>query len=57
MLLACFKEVGLQSDFHANLEHDLVGANARARRIDERRAKEFPTEALNLPAIRIHCDG
>jgi uncharacterized protein len=42
--LAFFKEVGQQSDFQAVLEHDLVGANARARRIDDRRAKENPTE-------------
>src|SRR6266511_975219 len=51
--LAFFKEVGQQSDFHACLEHDFVGANARARRIDERRAKEFPAEALKRPAMRI----
>jgi hypothetical protein len=35
------------------LEHDFVGANARTRRIDERRAKEFPAEALKRPATRI----
>ena len=51
--LAFFKEVGQQSDFQACLEHDLVGANARARRIDEQRAKEFPAEALKRPATRI----
>ncbi|MBI2924950.1 MAG: DUF499 domain-containing protein [Verrucomicrobia bacterium] len=51
--LAFFKEVGQQSDFQACLEHDFVGANARARRIDERRAKEFPAEALKRPAMRI----
>ena len=51
--LAFFKEVGQQSDFQACLEHDFVGANARARRIDERRAKEFPAEALKRPATRI----
>ena len=28
--LAFFKEVGQQADFQAVLEHDLVGANARA---------------------------
>ena len=38
--LAFFKEVGQQADFQAVLEHDLVGANARAKRIDDRRAKE-----------------
>ena len=51
--LAFFKEVGQQADFQACLEHDFVGANARARRIDERRAKEFPAEALKRPAMRI----
>jgi hypothetical protein len=51
--LAFFKEVGQQSDFQACLEHDFVGANARTRRIDERRAKEFPAEALKRPATRI----
>ena len=51
--LAFFKEVGQQADFQAVFEHDLIGANARARRIDERRAKEFPAEALKRPASRI----
>src|SRR5439155_10972744 len=51
--LAFFKEVGQQSDFQACLEHDFVGANARARRIDDRPAKEFPAEALKRPAMRI----
>jgi hypothetical protein len=51
--LAFFKEVGQQADFQAVLEHDLIGANSRARRIDERRAKEFPAEALKRPATRI----
>ena len=51
--LAFFKEVGQQSDFQAVLEHDLVGANARARRIDERRAKESPLESLRRPAVRL----
>jgi hypothetical protein len=51
--LAFFKEVGQQSDFQAVLEHDLVGANARSRRVDERRAKENPTEAIRRPATRL----
>ncbi len=51
--LSFFKEVGQQADFQACLEHDFVGANARARRIDERRAKEFPAEAIKRPATRI----
>ena len=32
--LAFFKEVGQQADFQAVFEHDFVGANARARRLD-----------------------
>lgn len=51
--LAFFKEVGQQADFQAVLEHDLIGANARARRIDERRAKEVPAEAGRRPASRL----
>jgi hypothetical protein len=51
--LAFFKEVGQQADFQAVLEHDLVGANARARRVDERRAKEIPAEATKRPAMRL----
>jgi len=51
--LAFFKEVGQQADFQAVLEHDLIGANARARRIDNRRAKENPSEALRRPATRL----
>ena len=51
--LAFFKEVGQQADFQAVLEHDLVGANARARRIDDRRAKETPAEAGKRHASRL----
>ncbi len=51
--LAFFKEVGQQADFQAVLEHDFIGANARARRIDERRAKENSAESLRKPAIRV----
>ncbi len=50
---AFFKEVGQQADFQAVLEHDLIGANARARRIDERRAKEVPAEVGKRPAARL----
>jgi hypothetical protein len=51
--LAFFKEVGQQADFQAVMEHDLVGANARAPRIDNRRAKENPAEAFRRPATRL----
>lgn len=50
---AFFKEVGQREDMRAVLEHDLTGANARARQIDERRAKEVPSEALKRPAVRL----
>ena len=51
--LAFFKEVGQQSDFQAVLEHDFIGSNSRAQRVDERRAKEIPTEAIKRPAMRV----
>ena len=51
--LAFFKEVGGQADFQAVLEHDFTGANARARRIDDRRAKENPADAVHRPAMRL----
>jgi hypothetical protein len=51
--LAFFKEVGQQADYQAVLEHDLTGANARARRIDNRRAKETPAETGKRPATRL----
>lgn len=50
---AFFKEVGQQADFQAVLEHDLIGANARARRIDDRRARENPQEAGRRNATRL----
>ena len=51
--LGFFKEVGQQSDFQAVLEHDLIGVNARAKRIDARRAKENPAEIGKNPATRV----
>ena len=51
--LAFFKEVGQKEDFQPVLEHDLIGANARARRIDDRRAKEHPAEIGKRPATRL----
>jgi hypothetical protein len=51
--LAFFKEVGQQADFQAVLEHDLTGPNARAKRIDDRRAKENSTEMHRRPATRL----
>ena len=51
--LAFFKEVGQREDFQACLEHDFVGTNARARRIDDRRAREVTVEAGKQPATRL----
>ncbi len=51
--LAFFKEVGQREDFQACLEHDFVGANARTRRIDDRRAREVTAEAGKQPATRL----
>ncbi len=51
--LAFFKEVGQQADFQAVLEHDLIGANARARRIDDRRSRETPSEVGKRHAMRL----
>ena len=51
--LAFFKEVGQREDFLACLEHDFVGANARTRRIDDRRAREVSAEAGRRPATRL----
>lgn len=51
--LAFFKEVGQQADFQAVLESDFIGANARAKRIDERRSKESPSETGKRAAFRL----
>ena len=51
--LTFFKEVGQREDFQACLEHDFTGANARSRRIDERRAREVTAEAGKRPATRL----
>ena len=51
--LSSFKEVGQREDFQPCLEHDFVGANARTRRIDERRALEVTSEAGKSPTTRI----
>lgn len=51
--LAFFKEVGQREDYQPCLEHDFIGANARTRRIDERRAKEVTSESGKRPAARL----
>jgi hypothetical protein len=51
--LAFFKEIGQQADYQAVLEKDLIGANATAKRIDDRRARETPAEAGRRYASRL----
>ena len=51
--LSFFKEVGQREDYQPCLEHDFVGANARTRRIDDRRALEVTSEAGKRPATRL----
>jgi len=51
--LAFFKEVGQQPDFQAVMEKDFMGANASARQIDERRARENPGETGKRYASRL----
>lgn len=51
--LAFFKEVGQREDLQSCLEHDFVGANARTKRIDGRRAREVTSEAGKESAQRI----
>ena len=51
--LAFFKEVGQREDFQPCLEHDFVGVNARAKRIDDRRARETTSETGKRPSTRL----
>ena len=51
--LAFFKEVGQREDFQPCLEHDFIGANARTRRIDDRRELETTSEIGKSPATRL----
>jgi hypothetical protein len=50
---AFFTEVGQREQFKAVLEADFTGPNARARRIDERLAAEFPHLSGVRPAARL----
>ena len=50
---AFFKEVGHKEDFQPALENDIIGVNAHARRIDDRRARETPSEVGKNNAMRI----
>lgn len=47
------KELGAQNDYDAVITADVDGPNARARRIDERLARDTPTLANIRPATRI----
>lgn len=50
---AMLKDLDPRQDYSPALAHDLVGPNARARRIDERLAKETPALANVRPATRL----
>jgi Protein of unknown function (DUF499) len=47
------KELGAQNDYDPVITADLEGPNARARRIDERMARETPALASVKPAARL----
>ena len=47
------KELGLQNEYDAVITADVEGPNARARRIDERLARETPALAGVRPATRL----
>ena len=47
------KELGAQNEYDPVITADIEGPNARARRIDERLAKEQPTLASVRPATRL----
>ncbi|NLJ47119.1 MAG: ATP-binding protein [Treponema sp.] len=47
------KELGVQNDYDPVITADIDGPNARARRIDERMARETPALASVKPATRI----
>lgn len=47
------KELGVQNDYDPVITADIDGPNARAKRIDERMARETPTLASVKPATRL----
>lgn len=47
------KELGVQNDYDPVITSDIDGPNARAKRIDERLAREIPALASVRPATRI----
>jgi Protein of unknown function (DUF499) len=50
---ALYKELGLHNEYDAIFTEDLVGQNARVKRIDDRLAKESPALANVQPATRL----
>ncbi|MFL6208742.1 MAG: ATP-binding protein [Pyrinomonadaceae bacterium] len=50
---ALYKELGLHNDYDPIFFEDLVGPNARVKRIDDRFAKEAPALANVKPATRL----
>ncbi len=50
---ALVKELGFMNQYDAVFEADLVGTNSRARRIDQRRAKENPAEVGKFVATKM----
>ena len=50
---AFFTEVGQREPFQPVLEHDIIGPNARAKRIDAKLAKEQPALSSVRPATKL----
>ena len=50
---AMIKELGLMNQYDAVFDADLAGTSSRARRIDQRRAKENPAEVGKLAATKL----
>jgi hypothetical protein len=53
VLRAMLKDLDPRQDYAPVVTHDLVGPNARAKRIDDRLAKETPALANVRPALRL----
>lgn len=53
VLRAMLKDLDPRQDYSPVATHDLVGPNARAKRIDDRLAKETPALANVRPALRL----
>lgn len=53
VLRAMLKDLDPRQDYSPVMTHDLVGPNARAKKIDDRLAKETPALANVRPALRL----